>query len=72
MSSYVRYLEDKINLLEQECKIYKSYIERELGDRIRYEVDSSLKPKPGEGTCKAIIIPEARYAIYVDNPNILF
>lgn len=71
MSSYVRYLEDKINLLEQECKLYKDYIERELGDRIRYEVKATTKPKPGEGVCKAIIIPEAKYAIYVDNPNSL-
>lgn len=71
MNSYIRYLEDKIGLLEQECKLYKSYIERELGDRIRYEVKAAPKSKPGEGACKTIIIPEARYTIYVENPNSL-
>lgn len=71
MNSYIRYLEDKIGLLEQECRLYKNFIERELGDRIRYEVKAIPKPRPGEGTCKTIIIPEARYAIYTDNPNSL-
>ena len=67
MNSYVRYLEDIIKLREQEIKIYKEYIEKELGERICMETNAAPTLKSGEGYYKTIIIPEARYVININN-----
>ena len=70
MDSYIRYLEDMLQLKEKEVDMYKGFIENELRCRIREEVYSEMKSyKNGvkEVFFKTIIIPQSKCVIETSN-----
>lgn len=69
MNSYETYLENIIELREQEIKIYKEFIEKELRCRIQEEVLKEMK-FDGKGAkevrFKVITIPQSQYVLQLD------
>lgn len=66
MNSYEEYLEKQLELREKEIDMYKDFIEKELGVRIRETVESEIRPCQN-GTesvrFKVITIPQKQYML---------
>lgn len=71
MSGYDNYLQKQLELKETELALYKTFIERELGCRIKVELETATRTDYDTGTAKSvtykvITIPQSRYVIQLD------